>query len=108
MTCMKRNPDGTIERIEMSRYSDIVSQKREEVTVTPIVDPRPDMVNHPPHYTTGNIEVIDFIDDKQLGFYEGQVIKYVSRAKHKGNELQDLKKAQWYLNRLISNLEKEK
>ena len=67
-----------------------------------------DMVNHPPHYTQGKIEVIDFIDDKQLGFYEGQVIKYVSRAKLKGNELQDLKKAQWYLNRLISNMEGEK
>ena len=75
-----------------------------------LVDPRPeaDMVNHPPHYTQGKIEVIDFIDDKQLGFYEGQVIKYVSRAKLKGNELQDLKKAQWYLNRLISNMEGEK
>lgn len=66
-----------------------------------------DMVNHPPHYTTGEIEVIDFIDDKHLGFYEGQVIKYVSRAKLKNsgmNELEDLKKAQWYLNRLINNL----
>jgi hypothetical protein len=66
-----------------------------------------DMVNHPKHYTFGKIEVITVIDDWQLGFYEGQVIKYVGRAKHKGNELEDLKKAQWYLNRKIEQKEKE-
>jgi Protein of unknwon function (DUF3310) len=65
-----------------------------------------DMVNHPKHYTFGKIEVITVIDDWQLGFYEGQVIKYVGRANHKGNELEDLKKAQWYLNRLIEQKEK--
>ncbi len=66
-----------------------------------------DNVNHPKHYTFGKYEVIDVIDDWQLGFYEAQVIKYVSRALHKENELQDLKKAQWYLNRLIVNKEKK-
>jgi Protein of unknwon function (DUF3310) len=64
-----------------------------------------DVVNHPPHYTFGSIEVIDVIDDWSLDFYEAQVVKYVARAKHKGNQLQDLKKAQ-YLNRLITNIEK--
>jgi len=77
--------------------SDELSKKQKE-----------DMVNHPKHYTFGKIEVITVIDDWQLGFYEGQVIKYVGRAKHKGNELEDLKKSQWYLNRLIEQLEKEK
>ena len=65
-----------------------------------------DMINHPPHYTQGKIEVIEAIEDWKLGFHEGQIIKYVARAKHKGNELEDLKKAQWYLNRIISTLEK--
>lgn len=65
------------------------------------------MVNHPPHYTFGSIEVIDIIDDWKLGFCEGQVVKYVARAKHKGAELQDLKKAQWYLNRLVEHLSNE-
>jgi hypothetical protein len=69
--------------------------------------PVDDMVNHPKHYTFGKIEVITVIDDWQLGFYEGQVVKYVGRAKHKGNELEDLKKAQWYLNRRIEQLQKE-
>jgi len=66
-----------------------------------------DKVNHPKHYTFGTIEVIDVIEDWQLGFCEGNCIKYIARAKHKGNELEDLKKAQWYLNRKISDMELE-
>ena len=64
-----------------------------------------DAVNSPAHYNTGKIEVIDFIEDQRLGFHEGNVVKYVSRAKHKGRELEDLKKAAWYLNRRIGELE---
>lgn len=69
-----------------------------------------DIVNHPSHYTDGNIEVMDFIEDKQLNFARGNVIKYVSRAgkKAKNKELEDLKKGRWYLNREIERLEKEK
>lgn len=65
-----------------------------------------DNVNHPEHYKTGGIETIDFIEAKSLGYHLGNVVKYVTRADHKGNRLEDLKKAQWYLNRAISNLEK--
>ncbi len=67
---------------------------------------KPDLVNHPPHYKTGGVETIDFIEAKALGFHEGNVVKYVARAKHKGSELEDLKKARWYLDRAIGNLEK--
>lgn len=67
-----------------------------------------DVVNHPPHYKVGGIEVIDFIESKGLTYNLGNVVKYVSRADHKGNKLEDLKKAQWYLNREVSNLEKSK
>lgn len=63
-----------------------------------------DMVNHPPHYKAGGMETIDFIEAKELGYHLGNVIKYVSRADHKGNKLEDLKKAQWYLNRAIEKL----
>ena len=68
-----------------------------------------DPVNHPSHYTDGNIEVMDFIEDKQLNFARGNVIKYVSRAgkKDPNKELEDLKKAMWYLNREIERLSKE-
>lgn len=68
-------------------------------------DGQQDIVSHPAHYTTGSIEVIDFIEDQQFGYHLGQVIKYVSRAKHKGNYLQDLKKAKWYLEREIAREE---
>jgi len=64
-------------------------------------------VNHPSHYNAGEFEVIEVIDDWQLGFYEGNIIKYVGRAKYKGKELQDLKKALWYLERLVTLKEKE-
>lgn len=67
---------------------------------------KPDAVNHPPHYTFGKIEVLDAIEDWQLSYPLGNVVKYVARAKHKGNELQDLEKALFYLKRHIENLKR--
>lgn len=64
-----------------------------------------DNINHPPHYTYGQIQPADVMDDWELGRYEALVIKYIARAKHKGSELEDLKKAQWYLNRRIEKLQ---
>lgn len=66
-----------------------------------------DIVNNPSHYTSGNIEVIDFIEDKKLGFCLGNVVKYVARAgkKDPSKEIEDLKKAEWYLKRRIKELE---
>ena len=66
-----------------------------------------DAVNHPEHYTKGGIETIDFIEAKELGYNLGNVIKYVTRADHKGKKLEDLKKGAWYLAREIANLEKK-
>ena len=60
-----------------------------------------DMINHPPHYTAGGIEVIDFIEAKGFGYNLGNVVKYISRAGKKGSTLEDLQKALWYLNREI-------
>lgn len=56
-------------------------------------------INHPSHYNTGRIEVIDVIEDWHMNFNLGNVIKYVARADHKGNPAEDLKKALWYLRR---------
>jgi hypothetical protein len=64
-------------------------------------------VNHPEHYNKGGIEVIEFIESWDLGFSEGNVVKYVTRHKHKENPIEDLKKAKWYLQRMIDNLEKK-
>jgi hypothetical protein len=61
-----------------------------------------DVVNNPDHYTAGGIETIDFIEAKGLDYHLGNVVKYVSRAgKKSADSLEDLKKAQWYLNRAI-------
>ena len=63
---------------------------------------RPSRPPEPPsHYTQGDIEVIDYIEDKKLGYRLGNVVKYVSRAGHKDDAIKDLKKASWYLNREI-------
>ena len=65
-------------------------------------------VEHPSYYQ-GKIEVIDFIEDKGLGFNLGNSIKYIARAGKKNPEklLEDLKKARWYLDREIKNMEKK-
>ncbi len=62
-------------------------------------------INHPPHYNSGQIEVIDAIEDWNLGFHLGNVVKYVARAQHKNSEWEDLKKAAWYLSRYIEWIE---
>jgi hypothetical protein len=59
-----------------------------------------DNVNHPKHYNTGKIEVIEFILDQKFDFLAGNVVKYISRYKAK-NGVEDLKKAKFYLDKLI-------
>ena len=69
-----------------------------------------DTVNHPSYYTDGKIEVIEYIEDKKLGYCLGNAIKYISRAgkKDKAKEIEDLRKADWYINRRIQELETRK
>jgi hypothetical protein len=76
----------------------------EVVGVAPSSSVNADPVNHPPHYTTGGIETIDFIEAKKLGYNLGNVVKYITRSGLKGNKLEDLRKAQWYLSREINTL----
>jgi hypothetical protein len=64
-----------------------------------------DPVNHPSHYTFSKIEVIDAIEAWGCGFHDGNVIKYVARYRYKNNPVEDLKKARWYLDRLIKQSE---
>jgi hypothetical protein len=66
-----------------------------------------DPVNHPSHYTFGAIEVIDALEAWNLGYHLGNVIKYVVRSRHKGNYLEDLQKARWYLEREIQRAHNE-
>ena len=64
-----------------------------------------EMINHPNHYNMGKYEAIDVIEDWQLNFNLGNSLKYISRAGHKDDIIQDLKKARWYLDREIQRLE---
>ncbi len=65
-----------------------------------------DEVNHPPHYNTGKIEVIEFIEDQKLDFHCGNAVKYIARAGKKDplKEGQDISKAIWYLRRRLEVL----
>lgn len=73
-----------------------------------------DLINHPPHYNSGKIEVIEFIEDQDLGFALGNAVKYIARAGRKfpvnvpysivDTTTQDLKKAIWYIRRHIETL----
>jgi hypothetical protein len=95
-----------------------MAAKRKEVDVTlanmiantlgepevKVVELKEDVINHPSHYTRGKIEVIDFIEDQQLPYHLGNVIKYIARAGYKGDKLEDLKKARWYLDRYINEV----
>ena len=84
-------------RIKSPPLAKIHEQVKEMISATP------DSVNHPTHYTAGGIETIDFIEAKKLNYNLGNVIKYLTRADHKGSKLEDLRKAQWYLTREINS-----
>ena len=89
---------------EVSNQSGLTIDKSKIQRIRPL-DNQNDDINHPSHYTQGDIEVIDYIEDKKLGYRLGNVVKYVSRAGHKDDAIKDLKKARWYLNREIAKRE---
>ena len=71
-----------------------------------------DLVNHPAHYQAGAVEAIDFIESvisdaphMVPAYLQGQALKYMIRMWLKGNALEDARKAEWYLNRLIAKME---
>ena len=86
------------------KESDTDASKQNDGNKSPAI--KSDSVNHPKYYQ-GKIEVIDFIEDKGLGFNLGNCVKYISRAgkKNPDKRIEDLKKARWYLDREIKNME---
>jgi hypothetical protein len=91
------------------QYEDykMINEETNVRAVWKVKDKVQDMINNPSHYTHGGIETIDYIEAKGLDkdFCLANVIKYVSRAGYKISKLEDLKKAQYYLNRRIKILE---
>jgi len=70
-----------------------------------VKDSPKEAVDHPDHYQGQGIEVIEIIDSFELDFYRGNIVKYILRADKKDNEVEDLKKAKWYLEKLIAKME---
>jgi hypothetical protein len=69
-----------------------------------------DVVNKPLHYNSGGVECIEAIEASMeleafQGYLKGNILKYIWRMSYKGKALEDCKKSQWYLNKLISTLE---
>jgi len=69
-----------------------------------------DPVDKPLHYNSGNIECIDAIvesmsNEEFCGYLKGNVLKYVWRYRYKGKPVEDLKKARWYLNKMVEEQE---
>tara|TARA_R100000458_G_C8206063_1_gene195051 strand:+ start:639 stop:893 length:255 start_codon:yes stop_codon:yes gene_type:complete len=65
-----------------------------------------DSVNHPSHYKQGKLEMIEAVEGLNLGFHAGNALKYLVRYQYKHDtpegRLEDLRKARWYINRLIT------
>jgi hypothetical protein len=94
---------------EFEEYADWVHETKDEriggwVELSDLSD---DPVSHPSHYTTGSIEVKDYIADKNFNFFLGNVIKYVSRAGLKGDAVTDLLKARQYIDFELDRLTNE-
>lgn len=89
--------------LEINKHIENNIDKTKDCTVKG-TDYKKDSIN-PPHYKNGKIEVIDYIEDKQLNYNLGNAVKYISRAgkKHLDTYTEDLKKAIWYLEREIIN-----
>lgn len=109
--CECTNPDSHCYKMALGGHCSCgqffprLTMKLEDMKTLEMKEEKYESVNHPSHYNQG-IEAIDYIESHKMNFNIGNVIKYVTRAKHKGTELQDLKKGLWYLKREIEKLEK--
>jgi hypothetical protein len=93
---------------DFMKYKEVRDALNAEVVSDEIVD----VVNSPPHYKTGGIEAIEGIEasmgpEAYAGYLKGNIMKYMWRYERKGKPIEDLKKARWYLDRLIGLREGE-
>lgn len=109
--CLKENPEATEAAVIQQLANDVI--REDEPAIADMVKaavPRFDNVNHPSHYTQGAVECIDALKasmtkEEFIGYLKGCQMKYVWRYRMKGG-VEDLRKARWYLDRLISEVEK--
>lgn len=108
------NDNSLLNEYAIEKNYDIIFGKTSEAKEEKVEDKTEDMVNHPSHYTHGGVECIDAItsalssyEDSVDSWLVGQVIKYLWRAPLKGKYEEDIKKAQFYLNRLVEKIDKK-
>jgi len=106
-------PEGTWKTVAVATSNAPFASRLIEIPITmeepKVEEPKVDMVNSPPHYKVGGIEVIDFIKAKLTteefrGYLQGNVLKYSSRVGYKGDASEDLAKLVWYANKLQETL----
>ena len=107
-TCLNSYLDADTMRIVCDKEVICNGEHYEPVAIDKKEVVNKEMVNHPSHYNMGKYEAIDVIEDWQLNFNLGNTVKYISRAGHKDDIVQDLKKALWYLEREIKRIENTK
>ena len=98
VSCKGRYKQDTMAYLKAKDYFQPKEEKKADYEI--------DMVNHPPHYVGHGIEPIEFIESHNLNFCLGSAVKYIARAPYKGTELEDLKKAKWFLEREIKKHDK--
>lgn len=98
--CMQYEVTELLDAIDKLKPTTIINKKPKIKFETS----EKEMVDHPIHYNQG-IETIEYIESWSMNFNIGNVVKYVTRAGYKGDQLEDLKKAMWYLDREIQRLE---
>lgn len=90
-----------------------IIKKYEDYVMNNPDEPTEDVVNHPSHYNYGSIECIEAIEESMTpegfkGYLKGNTLKYLWRYERKGKGLEDLRKAQWYLDKLIKEVDRER
>ena len=107
------NNNSLSNEYDIEKNYEIIFGKTSETKEKKVKKKEEDMVNHPSHYTHGGVECIDAItsalssyEDSVDSWLVGQVIKYLWRAPLKGKYEEDIKKAQFYLNRLVYKINK--
>jgi hypothetical protein len=100
----RAHPAVEKDSIDYGPYIDMAMQEAHAFSLSE------DVVNSPSHYNSGGVECIQAIEASMepeafQGYLKGNTLKYIWRMSYKGKTLEDCKKAQWYLNKLISTLE---
>ena len=105
---VQKTADEIEEAIAQESVEDAVKRTCTELRDGADAELKDEFVNHPKHYAGKKFEVIDIIEDYSLNFNLGNSLKYLLRAGHKDDYVQDLKKAIWYLNREIETYNSNK